>query len=394
MRQPQMFERTRDAAWQGVRPSASQWATRRVNALLAPAGIALQGPRRWDPQIRRSRALWRVLLNGTLGAGEAYVDGDWECDALDEFIDRLLSAEADRVLAWRSPVSLVNDLAARLTNQQNPAHARRDICAHYGVGNDLYAAMLGPTMAYSCGYWQHAASLDDAQIAKFDLICRKLAITPGSRILDVGCGWGGFAEHAAAHYGVEVVGVTLSPAQACVARRRCAGLPVTIHEQDYRHLSGRFDRVVSIGMFEHVGPTNYRRFFEIMARVLKPDGLFLLHTIGGRTSYRSTDPWIERYVFPGSILPAVQQIAHAIEGVFVLEDWHNFGADYDRTLMAWHANLEAAWPRLAMGKSERFRRVWRYYLLTCAGTFRARRNQLWQIVLSPRGVRSGYRRLA
>jgi cyclopropane-fatty-acyl-phospholipid synthase len=360
--------------------------------MLAPGGIALDGANRWDPQIARSRALWRVLLNGTMGAGDAYVDGDWECAALDEFIDRLLSADADRPLAWRSPVCILNELAARLINLQDSAHARRDIPAHYDIGNDLYAAMLGPTMAYSCGYWKDAATLDEAQVAKFELVCRKVALEPGLRILDIGCGWGGFAQYAATRDGVDVVGITLSPAQAALARQRCAGLPVDIRVQDYRDLTGRFDRIVSIGMFEHVGPSNYRNFFEGVARLLEPQGVFLLHTIGGRTSSRSTDPWIDRHVFPGSILPSVQQIGQAIEGVFVLEDWHNFGADYDRTLMAWHANLETAWPRLSTAYSERFHRLWRYYLLSCAGTFRARRNQLWQVALSPRGVRSGYRR--
>jgi cyclopropane-fatty-acyl-phospholipid synthase len=306
----------------------------------------------------------------------------------------LLSAQADRPLAWRSPVCVLNEATARLVNPQNSARARRDVRAHYDIGHDLYAAMLGPTMAYSCGYWKDATTLDEAQVAKFELVCRKVALEPGLRILDIGCGWGGFAQYAATRYGVDVVGITLSPAQAALARQRCAGLPVDIRVQDYRDLTGRFDRIVSIGMFEHVGPSNYRRFFDVVARLLEPQGVFLLHTIGGSTSYRSTDPWINRHVFPGSILPSVQQIGRAIEGVFVLEDWHNFGADYDRTLMAWHANLEAAWPRLARSYSEHFRRLWRYYLLTCAGTFRARRNQLWQMALSPRGVRSGYRRVA
>ena len=278
-------------------------------------------------------------------------------------------------------------------NLHPAAHARREIRTHYDIGNDLYRAMLGPTMAYSRAYWRDAATPDEAQIAKHELVCQKLAFERGMRVLDVGCGWAGFARHAAERYGVEVVGITLSPAQAQLARRRCTGLPVDIREQDYRDLSEQFDRVVSIGMFEHVGPSHYRRFFDIVSRHLHPRGLFLLHTIGGNTSERTTDPWIDRYVFPGSVLPSVAEIARAVEGVFVVEDWHNFGADYDRTLMAWHANLEAAWPTLSPRYSDRFRRLWRYYLLTCAGTFRARRNQLWQIVLSRKGVRGGYQRV-
>lgn len=371
----------------------SGWASNGVDALLAPAGVHLNGRNPWDPQIQRPRALWRVLTNGTLGAGEAYVDGDWECAALDELASRLAAVQVHRELALRSPASFVNEFTVRVLNRQTAARARQDIQAHYDVGNDMYSAMLGPTMAYSCGYWRQAASLDDAQTAKFDLVCRKVGLQPGQRVLDIGCGWGGLAHFAATHYGVDVVGITLSPAQAALARERCAGLPVDIQEKDYRALDGTFDRIISIGMFEHVGPSNYRAFFEVVRRLIAADGLLLLHTIGGSTSEHTTDPWINRYVFPGSTLPSAQQIGHAIEGVFVLEDWHNFGADYDKTLMAWHANLEAAWPRLSGKYSDRFRRLWSYYLLTCAGTFRARRNQLWQIVLSPDGVPSGYQRV-
>lgn len=373
---------------------SSRWAWQHVNAILAPGNIELNGRHAWDPQIHDSRALSRVLLTGTLGAGEAYVDGDWDCDALDEFTARLVGVNADRRLSRWSPACLLNSVAARLMNGQTPARARHDIQSHYDIGNDLYAAMLGPTMAYSCGYWRTAETLDDAQTAKFELVCRKIGLEPGLRLLDIGCGWAGFAHYAATHYRADVVGITLSPAQATFARQRCAGLPVEILERDYRELSGRFDRIVSIGMFEHVGPRNYRVFFETVAHLLERHGLFLLHTIGGRATEHTTDPWLNSYVFPGSILPSAEAIGRTSEDAFVLEDWHNFGADYDRTLMAWHANFEAAWPTLSNRYPERFRRLWRYYLLTCAGTFRARRNQVWQIVLSPNGVRSGYRRVA
>jgi len=247
-------------------------------------------------------------------------------------------------------------------------------------------------MAYSCGYWRAASTLDEAQDAKHELIAHKIGLAPGMTVLDIGSGWGAFARFAAGRYGARVTGVTLSPAQAAFAREHCRGLPVAIHEQDYREIVGRFDRVVSIGMFEHVGPRNHRRFFEQAARCLKPHGLLLLHTIGSLRSTRTGDPWIDRFIFPNGVLPSAAQIARAAEGVFVVEDWHNFGADYDRTLMAWHANLERAWPHLPRGEDHRFRRLWRYYLLTCAGSFRARVNQLWQLVLSPSGVTGGYRR--
>lgn len=374
-------------------PLGVAWARHRVDTVLARAGVRLDGEHPWDPQIRRPRMLRRILLKGTLGAGEAYVDGDWDCAAIDEMTARIMSVQADARLISRPIRSLLNDLMAMATNAQSPRLARRHVRSHYDIGDDLYAAMLGPTMAYSCGYWQHAATLDEAQVAKFDLICKKIGLSSGHRVLDIGCGWGGFAHHAATKYGAEVVGITLSPAQAAGARQRCAGLPVEIREQDYRALSGQFDRIVSVGMFEHVGPANYRTFFEVITRLLRRDGLFLLHTIGGRTSTRTSDPWINRYVFPGGILPSAHQIGKGFDGLFVLEDWHNFGADYDRTLLAWHTNVESAWPQLSDRYSPRFRRLWRYYLLTCAGMFRARRNQLWQLVLSPCGVPSGYTRV-
>jgi cyclopropane-fatty-acyl-phospholipid synthase len=368
------------------------WLYWRVGESLAAAGVELDGPNAWDPQIHRPRALTRLLTEGTRGAGDGYVDGDWDCDAVDELTARLLAAHVDRRWPSTALFEAAGGLAAHITNLQSRARARHDIVAHYDAGNDLYAAMLGRTLAYSCGYWRDAATLDDAQDAKHELICRKLGLQPGMRVLDVGCGWGGFAEFAARHFGVEVTGITISPAQAAYARRRCAALPVVIRELDYRDLSGRFDRVVSIGMFEHVGPRNYDAYFTTVLRLLAPDGLFLLHSIGGLTSESTSDPWIDRHVFPHSVLPSAAQIAHALEGRFVLEDWHNFGADYDRTLMAWHANVEAAWPALGPRYDGRFRRMWRYYLRTCAGAFRARRIQLWQLVLSPAGVAGGYRR--
>jgi cyclopropane-fatty-acyl-phospholipid synthase len=372
----------------------SRWVRRRIDAALSPAGVALDGPHPWDPQIRRERALSRILLHGTLGAGESYVDGDWDCAALDEMTSRLLAGGIDRLWAHRRAWEAAVSLSAAVANHQSRRRARANVAAHYDLGNDLYEAMLGRTLAYSCGYWHEAASLDEAQDRKHDLIARKIGLAPGHRVLDIGCGWGAFARFAAERCGADVTGVTLSQAQAGLARERCAGLPVQIRVEDYRDVRGRFDRIVSVGMFEHVGPGNYRRFFEAARRLLDPNGLLLLHTIGGSASVRTTDGWIDRYIFPGSVLPSSAEIARASEGLFVIEDWHNFGADYDRTLMAWHDRLSRAWPALGGRYDARFRRLWRYYLLTCAGTFRARRNQLWQLVLSPAGVPGGYRRPA
>jgi cyclopropane-fatty-acyl-phospholipid synthase len=373
-----------------IRPVS--WLRRRLQSVLDEAGITLDGPNSWDPQIRRESLMTGILLHGTLGAGEAYVDGDWDCEQLDVLAERLLSSGIDERWDNRTAVS-PRELLTYLSNLQSRARARKNVEAHYDIGNDLYTAMLGPTMAYSCGYWRKANTLEEAQNAKHELACRKLGLRDGLRVLDIGCGWGGFAKYAATHYGVEVTGVTLSPAQAEYAALWCAGLPVRIEIRDYRDVRESFDRIVSIGMFEHVGPGNYREYFESVRRNLTADGLFLLHTIGTLRSKRTMNHWMARYIFPNGVVPSGTQILRSAERILVLEDWHNFGADYDKTLMAWHANFESAWPALCARYGERFRRIWRYYLLTCAGSFRARQSQLWQLVFSKRGVPGGYARV-
>jgi cyclopropane-fatty-acyl-phospholipid synthase len=246
-------------------------------------------------------------------------------------------------------------------------------------------------MVYSCAYWKDANNLDDAQEAKLDLICKKLDLHSGSRILDIGCGWGSFARYAAEQYGAEVVGITVSRDQANFARERCAGLPVEIRLQDYRDVEGMFDRIVSVGMFEHVGYKNYRTYMETARRLLKDGGLFLLHTIGRGETRRENDAWIEKYIFPNSMIPSMKQISAAIEKLFVVEDWHNFSADYDATLMAWFRNFDLNWDSLNEQYDVRFYRMWKYYLLSCAAAFRTRHMQVWQIILSKEGVAGGYR---
>lgn len=361
---------------------------RRVQRLLQQADVAIDGERPWDVRVHDERLFGRVLAHGSLGLGEAYVDAWWDCPALDRFFCRVLGAGLESRV--RTLGTFLAALNARLVNRQSVPRSAKVGEQHYDIGNDLYRRMLDSRMNYSCGYWQKAGDLETAQRDKLDLICRKLALAPGQRLLDIGCGWGGMARFAAEHYGVEVVGVTISRRQAELAREICRGLPVEIRLQDYRSLDETFDRAVSIGMFEHVGHKNYRTYMEVVSRCLKEDGLFLLHTIGGNLSVQTTDPWIERYIFPNGMLPSARQICTAIEGVFMLEDWHSFGLDYDRTLLAWADNFEQAWPELQERYGQRFYRMWRYYLLSCAGAFRARVNQLWQLVLSKSGVPEGY----
>lgn len=366
---------------------------KRVLALLDAADIHPGDDGPCDPRIHDERFFARVLSQGSLGLGESFMDGWWDVPSLDGMIDRLLRARLDhRVPGW---ASRLDDLRAWLLNLQSARRAAVVGKRHYDIGNDLFQAMLGQRMVYSCGYWREADNLDAAQEAKLDLVCRKLGLRPGMRVLDIGCGWGEGLKFAAQRYGVSGVGVTISVEQAEYARHLCAGLPIEIRLQDYRELQEPFDRIFSIGMFEHVGVRNYRNYLEIARRCLVDDpaaggGLFLLHSIGGSRSLRHTDPWIGRYIFPNSMLPSAAQIAQSLEGLFVIEDWHTFGADYDRTLMAWRENIEAAWETMPSYYDERFRRMWRFYLAASMATFRVRRAQLWQLVLSPRGVPGGY----
>ena len=361
----------------------------RIEALLAAAGVRIDGPDPTDLQVHDPRFYSRVLSHGSLGLGESYMDGWWDAGDLDGFMFKLIDAHLDERVGTLEDAWLY--LKARLVNLQRGRRAYAVGERHYDLGNDLFQAMLGKRLVYSCGYWKDAADLDAAQEAKLDLVFRKLQLTPGMRVLDIGCGWGEALKLAAERHGVSGVGVTVSREQADYASELCRGLPIEIRVQDYREVSERFDRVFSIGMFEHVGVKNYRTYFEVARRCTAHDGLFLLHCIGSNVSSNHTDPWIAKYIFPNSMVPSAEQIANSAEGIFVTEDWHNFGADYDRTLMAWRANFDAAWPRLAEKYGERFRRMWRFYLSGSAAVFRARRDQLWQLVLSPDGIPGGYR---
>jgi len=342
----------------------------------------------------------RILGGGTLGVGESYMDGDWDVEDLAECIARMqrlnLSAAFDSKMLIRLVLPY---LSQKVFNLQSRVRAMRAIKKHYDIGNDLYEAMLGPSMTYSCGYWSpqsgEARSLDEAQFNKHDLICRKMGLKQGDRILDIGCGWGGFLEHATKHYGASGLGITLAGNQATYAAERLRGLPIEIRVQDYRSLSGEtFDHIISVGMFEHVGPKNYRVYMETARRLLKDDGLFLLHTIGGNRTTYAESPWIDKYIFQGGRIPSIAQVGRAAEKLFVVEDVHNFGADYDKTLCAWFKNFERAWPDLEPHyghlQNGQFYRMWKFYLLSCAGLFRGRYTNLWQFVLSPRGVSGGY----
>lgn len=360
-----------------------------IHELLELTEIRINGDSPHDIQVHNNDFYARVLSEGSIGFGESYMDGWWDCDALDSCIEKILRADLDMKV---SPLKMIFPVVyAKIVNRQRRAKAYDIGKHHYDLGNDLYQLMLDKRMTYTCGYWQNAENLDQAQEAKLDLICRKIGLQKGMKVLDIGCGWGSFAGYAAEKYGAEVVGVTVSEEQLNLGKQLYKGLPVDLRYQDYRDVNESFDRIVSVGMFEHVGPKNYGEYMEVAAQCLVEGGLFLLHTIGANSPKTTVDPWTDKYIFPGGILPTPKQIMTAIQDRFILEDWHNFGADYDPTLMAWMGNVDANREALsAAGYDERFYRMWRYFLLSSAGSFRARRNQLWQIVLAKPHVYGRY----
>jgi len=348
-------------------------------ARFLPSAVTLNGPAKQDIQVHDGRLFARVLLKGTLGLGEAYMDGWWDCDALDQFFAHAINPGVMKKLIF-SPPTFRYALRQKLFNLQTRKDAFKIAEHHYDLGNNLYRAMLDPMMVYSCAYWKDVSTLAEAQEAKLDLICRKLQLSPGMTLLDIGCGWGGLAKHAAMNYGVRVVGVTVSREQVEFAQQSCKGLAVDIRLQDYREVTAEFDRVVSVGCFEHIGPKNYRTYMQTAHRSLKRGGIFLVQTIGTAEPL-PVDPWITTYIFPAGYLPVPRQIAAAAEGLFDLMDLHEFGRYYDPTLMAWSENFERNWPTLREQYDERFHRMWKYYLLSCAGLFRSGVLKLYQVVL-------------
>ena len=366
-----------------------------VRNLASMFGVEIDGPQPWDIQVRDPRFYRRVLADGSLGLGESYMAGWWECQDLAEFFYRLFrnGVENRDPARWRLRLM---QLAAQLRNLQSQQRASQVAEAHYDQTIAAYRNMSDKWITLSCGYWKNARDLDEAQEHKLDLVCKKIGLAADDRVLDIGCGFGSFARFAAERYGCAVTGINLSTEQIRVARELARGLPVEIVQCDYRetnrYLGDRpFDKIVSIGMFEHVGYKNFRAYMEAAHRCLADGGLFLLHTIGSNVSQTYNDPWYDKYIFPNGMLPSIRQIGGAIEGLFVMEDWHNFGPDYARTHQAWYERFDRSW---AGSKHDPFYRMWTYFLLSSVGGFRARHKQLWQIVLSKGGVQPGYARVA
>jgi cyclopropane-fatty-acyl-phospholipid synthase len=361
-----------------------------VEEILGLAGVEINGSNPWDIRIHNDKFYKKVITEGELGMGESYMDNWWDAEKIDELIFKITKARPDEKIRLKFPI-LLKILSARVFNLQSKRRAFIIGEKHYNLGNDLFQNMLDNRMNYSCAYWKDADSLDKAQEDKLELICRKIYLRPGMRVLDIGCGWGAFGKYAAQKYNVEVVGITVSKEQVELGRKLCEGLPVEFRLMDYRDLDEKFDRIVSVGMIEHVGYKNYKTYFEIVSKCLKDESLFLLQTIGNIKSDKAIDEWTDKYIFPNGMLPSVAQLGKAIETLFVMEDLHNFGTDYDKTLMAWFKNFDRNWEKIKNRYSERFFRMWKYFLLSAAGAFRSGiRNQLWQIVLSKNGIPGGY----
>jgi len=356
-----------------------------TEALLSPIGIAINGDQPWDMVVKDERLFARIFREKNLGLGEAYMDGWWDCKRLDEFFFRILTSSLENRVKGNFKLFLYG-LFSVLFNLQSRMRSPIVAERHYNIDNDLFLSFLDPYNQYSCAYFDSTSDLTEAQRRKMELICRKLNLRADDSVLDIGCGWGGLARYMAETYGCRVTGINIATEQIRHAKETCRHLPVEILACDYRELRGDFDKIVSVGMFEHVGQKNYRIFMDVVHRCLKPEGVFLLHTIGGNDSTTYCDPWINRYIFPNGMLPSIAQIGRVVEGLFVLEDLHNLGLHYEKTLLAWHDNFQRSWDQVKAKHSERFKRMWEYYLLSCAGAFRARQIQLWQIVFTKYGA--------
>ena len=356
-----------------------------VRELFSLAGITINGTTSGDITVHDPRFYERLLRDASIGLGESYMDGWWETDALDVTIDKIMRANLKQKVtgSWRLRALTVK---AVIFNLQSKARSGASVEAHYDIGNDLYTRMLDPRMVYTCGYWKNAKNLTEAQEHKLDLVARKVGLRPGMKVLDLGCGWGGFASWAAEKYGCTVTGLTLSKDQVSLGNELWKHLPVELRLCDYRDAQGQYDRVVSIGMMEHVGPKNHRDVFEVIHRCLKPDGVSLIHTIANNVSLRHGTPFIEKYIFPNAVAPSLAQLGKAMERLFVLEDLHNIGPDYDPTLMAWWDNFDRTYGEISARYDRRFYLMWKFYLLAAAGASRSRDGNLFQLVMTKTGT--------
>mmetsp|Transcript_37565 Transcript_37565/g.87936 ORF Transcript_37565/g.87936 Transcript_37565/m.87936 type:complete len:496 (+) Transcript_37565:76-1563(+) len=353
-------------------------------------------------KITDDSAWWDIIIRGNLGIAEAWMHGKAEVEPLPMFIKLLNGTSigtrrtqgSDFLSTFVNVIAAPLGMAAQTINQQTRKLSKRVAEVHYDAGNDLYEKMLGPSMSYTCAYWKDANNLDEAQTAKFNLIFRKLQLPPSEhmKVADLGMGWGTLASyvHRESQGSAEVIGVSLSKEQVSWAQANLQKPGLRFIWQDYREICedpaqmGTFDRVYSVGMLEHVGYKNHAGFFKCIKALLKPDGLAVVHSIGEPDFVPVSDAFLDKYIFPGAVIPTLSSLTANFEKDFILEDFHNFGHDYAKTLAAWSVNAEEFFRENPTAYSEEFKRMWRYYLQMCEALFELRINQLWQFVLSPR----------
>lgn len=357
----------------------------KIGALLKEAGIEINGTKPFDIVVHDDRAYAAALQGGTLALGEAFMNGYWDCADLAEAIARLHSAHVYEKLVRFDMLPII--AKGIFMNLQSKARAFMVGEEHYDLGNDLYEAMLDRRMAYTCAVWNGADTLEAAQEQKIDMLCKKLGLKQGDRVLDIGCGWGSFMKFAAERYGVSCVGLSVSKEQTAWGRKSCEGLPIEFVITDYRdyHDPQQFDHIVSVEMIEAVGPKNFSTFFEKVHELLKQNGRFALQAIGDLAAKPVPSTWMDKYIFPNGVLPSLPQLERASRGLFRFEHLENIGPDYDRTLMEWWRRFDAAYGRLRAKNPKydaRFYRMWKFYLQSCAGLARSRVMQDWQIVYS------------
>lgn len=393
-----------------------------VKNLSAKANIVIGR----DVKVNDESVYSEVITNGSLGLGESYMKGKWDAEHLDDIFYKIGRANlTSRDISWSDKLNLAYQwVLGFIWNPQSVEKSKDVATKHYNLSNEFYSKMLDSRMIYSCAYWKEPSfednlneeiltdiplddteseqlnikemTLDEAQTAKCELICKKLKLKPGMYVLDIGCGFGGLSYYMAEHYQVKVLAITNSEQQYKYAPR-CNNIEYRLC--DYRNLKTydkKFDAIVSVGMFEHVGPSNYRELFEIVSNLLTQDGIFLLHTIGGNKSRSVGDRWFNKYIFPNSVLPSLSQIVDSSQDIFIIEDVHNFGTYYDKTLMSWYYNFDKSYLSkhgleltVSNDTNSQFYRMWKYYLLSSAGLFRSRNIQLYQVVFTKHKI-GGY----
>ncbi len=340
--------------------------------------------------LHKTDTLRRIATDPTLMLGETYMDGEWDITkgSILSLLEILLSNLPHQLIGQRG--FFFKHLQKLIRRGNTIMRSYRNVAHHYDLDEWLFRRFLDPDMHYSCAYfYEPDISLQEAQRAKCQHIMTKLLLQPRQRVLDIGCGWGGLALYLAEHAGVEVTGLTLSREQLRVAEQRVKehGLQgrVKFHLQDYREHQGSYDRIVSVGMFEHVGRTHYPEYFEQVRRLLHPDGVALLHTIGHSGAPVETNPWIAKYIFPGGYNPSLSEVSSAFEKSGLINcDVEVWRLHYAETLAAWHKNFQAHRADVAQRLGERFCRMWEYYLTTCEASFRWYNVVVFQIQLAHR----------